>query len=115
MEALVVRDPSYAEALQILSTDYSHCGDFQNGLRVTRQLVQLRPTDPIVWYNLACFYSLNRQLRHAADALNQAIERGYRNFHVLRRDPDLANLRKHAVFQRVRLRACVAGQRVGSR
>jgi len=102
LQALVERDPTYYEALQLLGLDYSLRGDFANGLRTDQCLAQLRPSDPVVLYNLACSYSLNRQLRQAADTLNQAIEQGYDNFHLLAKDPDLANLRKHPVYKRVR-------------
>ena len=104
LEGLVLRDPMYFEALQVLGADYSKRDDFSSGLRVDQQLARLRPTDPIVLYNLACSYSLTRQLRRAADALNRAIEHGYKNFRLLTKDPDLANLRKHAVFRLVRAR-----------
>ncbi|MBN2505714.1 MAG: hypothetical protein JXQ71_03360 [Verrucomicrobia bacterium] len=111
LESLVLRDPRYVEALQVLGADYSKRGDFANGLRVGQQLARLRPADPIVLYNLACSYSLTGRLRLAADALNRAIEHGYKNFRLLHKDPDLANLRRHAVFKRVQARI---GQSIGS-
>ncbi len=101
MEGLVQRDPRYVEALQVLGTDYARRGDFGSGVKVDEHLARLRPRDPIVFYNLACSYSLTRQLRRAADALGQALDRGYRNYRFLMKDPDLANLRRHAVFKRV--------------
>lgn len=104
LEGVVSRDPAYVEALQVLATDYSKRGDFLNGLRLDEHLAHLRPTDPIVLYNLACSYSLTRQLRRCVDALNRAIEHGYSNFRLLTEDPDLANLRKHAIFKLVQAR-----------
>jgi hypothetical protein len=104
LEGVVLRDPGYFEALQVLGADYSKRGDFLRGLRVDQQLARLRPTDSIVLYNLACSYSLTRQFRLAADALNRAIAHGYKNFRLLTKDPDLANLRQHAVFKSVQAR-----------
>ena len=108
MEGIVRRDPRFVEALQVLGTDYARRGDFSSSLRMGEQLARLRPNDPVVYYNLACNYSLTRQLRRAADALSQAIDRGYRNFRLLVKDPDLANVRKHAVFKRVQEKMRVA-------
>ncbi len=103
-EGLVRRDPTYCEALQVLGVDYSRRGDFSKAVHIHEQLADQLPTDPIVLYNLACCYSQTRQLRRAADALDRAIALGYKNFRTLAKDPDLANLRKHAVFKRVRAR-----------
>lgn len=102
LEGIVRRIPNFLEAWHVLEADYAERGDLANGLRVEEQLVQLCPNDPIAYYNLACVYSLTRQLRRAADALNRAIDQGYQDFRRLAKDPDLANLRKHAVFKRVR-------------
>ena len=101
IEGVVRRDPKFIEALQILGDHYTQRGKYEHSLKVDQQLSQLEPRNPLVFYNLACSYSLTRQLRRSADALGQAIDRGYRNYRFLLKDPDLVNLRRHAVFKRV--------------
>jgi tetratricopeptide (TPR) repeat protein len=102
MEGVVKRDPGFVEALQILGDDYTRRGKFVAGLRVDEQLSQLRPEDPIVQYNLACSYSLTGNFNQATAALEQAIDLGYRDFKWLGQDPDLADLREHALYKNIR-------------
>ena len=102
IKGVVQRDPHYVEALQILGDDYTQRGQFDDGLKVDEQLARLRPDDPGVLYNLACSYALTKQLEDAAATLIRAIERGYEDFKWLAKDPDLQNLRKHALYKKVR-------------
>jgi tetratricopeptide (TPR) repeat protein len=102
MEGVVKRDPGYVEALQILGDDYTRRGKYVSGLKVDEQLSQLRPEDPLVQYNLACSYSLTGNISQAVAALEKAIELGYRDFKWMTRDPDLKNLREHALYKGIR-------------
>ena len=60
------------------------------------------PDNPLVFYNLACSYSLTDQCELAARALEQAFQLGYRDFAWLARDPDLRKLRKHPLYTQIR-------------
>jgi tetratricopeptide (TPR) repeat protein len=98
MEGVVRRDPRYVEALQILGDHYTQRGLYGNSLQVDQQLSSLEPANPLVFYNLACSYSLNTQYDLAAAALETALSLGYRDFKWLARDPDLRQLRKHPSY-----------------
>ena len=104
LEGVIRRDPKYVEALQLLGDNYTKRGRFVEGLRVDEQLTLLDPQNPLTFYNLACSYSLTDRFDAAADALEKALDLGYRDFKWLSRDPDLRKLRKHAVFARIRER-----------
>ena len=69
------------------------------GLKVDERLSRLRPDDALVHYNLACSYSLTGQLELAIEALESAINLGYRDFKWMGQDPDLKNLRDHAEYK----------------
>ncbi len=101
MEGIVHRDPKYVEALQILGDHYTQRGRYTHSLKVDQQLSRLQPRNPLVYYNLACSYSLNREFDLAAAALEQALALGYRDFKWLARDPDLRPLRKHPSYQHI--------------
>jgi tetratricopeptide (TPR) repeat protein len=99
MEGIVRRDSRYVEALQILGDHYTQRGEFNHSLKVDKQLSRLEPGNPLVFYNLACSHCLNGEYDSAAEALNQALHLGYRDFKWLARDPDLRNLRQHPVYR----------------
>lgn len=102
LEGLVRRDPGYIDALQILGDDYTKRGKFTLGLRIDQRLSALRPNDSLVHYNLACSFSLTGQQEEAVEALEQALECGYRDFKWLSDDPDLEDLRAHPSYSRIR-------------
>ncbi len=99
MEGLVRRDPEYIEALQLLGDHYTQRGRYDQGLKVDEQLSRLEPHNPLVFYNLACSYSLIGEVDLAAKSLERALSLGYRDFKWLAKDPDLRTLRKHPLFR----------------
>jgi len=98
IEGLVRRDPNYVDALQILGDHYTQRGRINEGLKVDERLARLEPANPLVFYNLACSYSLAGGFDRAANALEKALELGYRDFEWLAKDPDLKPLRGHPAF-----------------
>jgi tetratricopeptide (TPR) repeat protein len=99
MEGIVRRDPEYIEALQLLGDHYTQRGKYEQGLKVDERLSHLEPRNPLVFYNLACSYSLIGEVDQAANALDKALAFGYRDFKWLAKDPDLKTLRKHPLFR----------------
>ena len=99
MEGVVRRSPEYVEALQLLGDHYTQRGQFDQGLKVDERLSRLEPGNPLVFYNLACSYSLTGHVEGAARALEEAIQLGYRDFKWLAKDQDLRTLRKHPLFR----------------
>ncbi len=102
LEGIVRRDPKYVEALQILGDHYTQRGQYEQSLKIDQQLSTLEPKNPLVYYNLACSYSLNGDYSLAAVALEKALALGYRDFKWLARDPDLRSLRKHPLYEAIR-------------
>jgi tetratricopeptide (TPR) repeat protein len=102
MEGVVRRDPRYVEALQLLGDNYTKRGRYTEGLTVDERLAELEPENPLVFYNLACSYSLTNQCDRAADAIEKAMSLGYCDFKWLAKDPDLRKLRKHPRYEQLR-------------
>lgn len=102
LEGLVRRDPGYVDALQILGDDYTKRGKFTLGLKIDQRLAVLCPHNALVYYNLACSYSLTGRQEEAAEALERSLDYGYRDFKWLNDDPDLADLRDHSVYSRIK-------------
>jgi tetratricopeptide (TPR) repeat protein len=98
IEGIVRRDPNYVDALQLLGDHYTQRGLFAEGLKVDEHLARLEPQNPLVFYNLACSYSLTEEFERAVFALEKALSLGYRDFTWLAKDPDLKKLRSQPVF-----------------
>jgi tetratricopeptide (TPR) repeat protein len=98
-EGLVRRDPDFVDALQLLGDHYTQRGRINEGLRVDERLARLEPKNPIIFYNLACSYSLTENFAGALLALERAIKLGYRDFQWLAKDPDLKNFRAHPSYR----------------
>ena len=67
--------------------------DYPAAVEAAMRLVALVPDRPIGHYNLACALSRLRRLDEAADALERAIQCGWRDLAHLSLDPDLHALR----------------------
>ncbi len=101
MEGIVRRDPNFVDALQLLGDHYTQRGRFAEGLNVDERLARLEPENPVVFYNLACSYSLTDQFDRAAEALDKAINLGYQDFEWLARDPDLKKFRRQSIYREI--------------
>jgi len=101
MEGVVRRDPRFTEAWRVLSDAYSRRGKFNEGLKADQQLARIRPDDAGILYNLACSYSLAKNVSEGIAALSRAILKGFSDFKWLLKDPDLVNVRKDPLFKKV--------------
>jgi tetratricopeptide (TPR) repeat protein len=102
MEGIVRRDPDYVDALQLLGDHYTQRGRFNEGLKVDERLARLDPENALVFYNLACSYSLTDQFDRAALALEKALSLGYRDFAWLAKDPDLKKFRGQPAYNEIK-------------
>jgi len=102
IEGIVRRDPEYVDALQLLGDHYTQRGRFTEGLNVDKRLARLDPENALVFYNLACSYSLTDQFDRAAFALEKALGLGYRDFAWLARDPDLKKFRAQPAYDEIK-------------
>ena len=101
-EGVAHRDPNFTEALQILGDAYTKTGQWEKGLEIDQRLARLCPDNPLVFYNLACSYSLLKHLDEAFAALAEAVKLGYDDARWLIKDPDLNNLRSDNRFEKIR-------------
>ncbi len=96
---ILQKKPDFIEAMMALGDLYTNAGMYSEGMAIDEKLVQLRPDDPVVLYNLACSYSLLNQINEAYRSVKKAINCGYSDFDHLERDQDLLNLRGDRRFQ----------------
>ena len=102
LSGLIERDPEYVEALQLLGDDFTKRGQFNEGLKIDEQLSRLLPEDSMVFYNLACSYSLTDRIDDSITALNKAVNLGYDDSKWMDTDPDLNKVRTDPRYQSIR-------------
>jgi tetratricopeptide (TPR) repeat protein len=95
------RHPCYVDVLRAQGTNLTLKGRYVDGLQIDKRLVQLRPTDPLAHYNLACSYALLKRTDQAIKTLRRAVELGYRDFRYMREDRDLDSIRQDSRFRQL--------------
>jgi tetratricopeptide (TPR) repeat protein len=95
------KHPCYVDVLRAQGTNLTLKGRYAEGLQIDKRLVQLRPTDPLAHYNLACSYALLKRTEQAIKTLRRAVELGYRDFRYMREDRDLDAIRQDPRFRQL--------------
>lgn len=98
---IIQRHRDYVDALRVHGNNLTLKGRYRDGLEIDQRLVELRPADPVVRYNLACSYALLGDADASLTSLRQAIEMGYRDFRYIREDRDLDAIRNDPRFNRI--------------
>src|SRR5262245_58736511 len=98
---ILERKPDYVDVLRVMGNHLTLKGRYVQGLAIDRRLVQLRPSDPLAHYNLACSYALLKRADQAIKTLKLAIELGYRDFRYMREDRDLESVRRDPRFRQL--------------
>lgn len=98
-ENILREAPDFIETMMALADLYTKKGMYREGLELDERLSRLRPEDPVIFYNLACSYSLLNDQHAALNAIRRAIDLGYDDFDHLIQDADLANLMTDAQFR----------------
>ena len=98
-QQLLDAKPDFVDALMALGEAYTRRGWHDKGLEVDLKLTRLKSDDPVIWYNVACSYSLLKRYDDALVALQRAVAIGYDDFDFLLHDADLAALRQQPTFR----------------
>ena len=93
--------PDYVDVLRVMGNNLTQKGRYNQGLQIDKRLVELRPADPLAYYNLACSYALTGKPDHAMKTLRRAVELGYRDFRYMREDRDLESVRQDPRFRQL--------------
>lgn len=72
---------------------------YEEAIRITHEAVKIAPNDPLLYFNLACFYSLSYKTKEALYYLEEALKKGYKNHRQITHDEDLENIRNTREFE----------------
>ncbi len=75
---------------------YSQRQEYAKALDVLLEMKLSQPDNPEVYYNLACLYAKQDMPDESIRWLKQSIEKGFNNWDLIKKDPDLENIRKTA-------------------
>jgi len=91
--------PEYIKALYSLTMVYSTEGDYDNALLSLQKMHDLRPESPDISYNIACMYARQGKVNESVEWLNNAIDKGFNNWELLKTDKDMENIRTSSSFE----------------
>jgi tetratricopeptide (TPR) repeat protein len=95
------RNDGYVDVLRAHGNNLTLKGRYIDGLEIDKRLIQLRPSDALAHYNLACSYALLKKPEFALKTLRRAVELGYRDFRYMREDRDLDAIRHDPRFRQL--------------
>lgn len=95
------RHAEFFEALRVHASNLAQKKRYNESLLMERRIIQIRPSDALAHYNLACSYALLEQPELAIPTLRKALELGYRDFRYIHQDHDLDSVRKDPRFRKL--------------
>lgn len=99
--AILQSCPDYVDVLRVMGNNLTRKGRYNQGLQIDKRLIELRPSDPLAHYNLACSYALTGRTDQSIKTLRRAVELGYCDFRYMREDRDLESIRQDPRFRQL--------------
>ena len=87
------KHPDDARAHLFFATTLIEAGRAKEAKSEAATAMELNPNDPLMLYNLACFYSMMNEKKLAVESLGRSIKAGHVDYEWFKRDPDLDNIR----------------------
>ena len=94
----LTRHPDDARAHVFYAMDLAVAKQLDKAKLEADKAIKLNPTDLLMIYNVACFYSVMNEKKMAIEAIRKAIDAGYKAYDWMERDVDLDNIRNEPEF-----------------
>jgi len=89
---------TYVPALYGISLLYSSEKDYAQALTYLERILPVQPDRPEAYYNIACIHARQNRVDDALKWLKKAVDKGFRDWDLLKKDPDLASIRDTAYY-----------------
>jgi len=99
LEQKSMSKPDNPESLKRLAALYSTRGENEKALDVLYSLVKIQPENPDGYYNVACVLAKDRKVSESIEWLKKSVDKGFRSWDLLKKDPDLQNLRNTEYYR----------------
>ena len=77
-------------------------GRYEEAEELLKKCIEISPDEPEAYYNMACLYSIKGKAEESFKWLSESIEKGFQDLDHINSDPDLENLRKDPVFEKIK-------------
>jgi adenylate cyclase len=101
IERHIEMNPHDTRALCIGANQLSNVGEVDQGLAMAEEALVRGENEPLVLYNIACFFALKGETDRSIELLKRALERGWGDRAWLETDSDLDSLRDDPRFQQI--------------
>lgn len=99
---IMEKSPDFLLAPFNLGLVYAKQENYKDAIKVTEEaLKESKDKNDKVYYNLACFYSLNKDESEAIKSFEEAVKLGFRDFEKIESDKDLDNIRNNKKFIKI--------------
>ncbi len=93
--------PGFIAAQNNLAMAYAADRQYDQALAAFKKLIELDPNDASNYYNMAVLYALQNNVPDSIAWLKLAVNKGYRNWELIKTDKDLANIRNSEDYQQL--------------
>jgi Flp pilus assembly protein TadD len=92
-------NPKHIEAFNELGLVYARKGDYQQARSMFKATISRKPELPEAYYYIAGTYARQNRTGEAVAYLRQAVDRGYKNWDVIKTDRNLESIRENAYYR----------------
>jgi Flp pilus assembly protein TadD len=98
-EKTVAIQPRSAPAQYNLALAYTAGKQYDKALVALNKVIALQPDNPNTYYNIAALHALLNNIDDSVQWLQKAVDKGYRNWDLIKTDKDLKSIRNSAGYK----------------
>lgn len=99
IERHIKMNPHDTRALCMAANQLSNVGELERGMKMAEEALSREENEPLVLYNIACFFAMSGDIERALELLERAVDSGWGDRAWLETDSDLDALREDARFK----------------